>query len=500
MPEHHIPYRYNTYTDVLLAVGTAALAKSLYDLPETQIRLYAQPDGFRVQHPPGETLHGTNPFFEVRDKEDREIATANVLDRTPFGQKDAKPAWWQTTSVINTLASPAFNNAIAQAYTSEVGVQLLEGAAELKMGGQSQLLYAQASKGVSKAGPSTSQGNLAAEPEQVLALLGYQQGGTGFMRDPYTLSLIPRPHEITLAAYRGLVEGVLRGYLPKASSGKVMPTREQTVPFFTAMAYFDFVIALFGYQSEASSRSSRFGVGKVISGLDRVLYYSMGTSSAPFLIDTLAIPDWLDELSVAANVRDLVRATYGRHQDPNTVYLAVRAFAEKDPRLLVKFYRLIEPLKSGPKLTQHTLNYVMEKTGYDDLNCPEMQRVAEAIRRRTYTRFYKKQRGQKTEPPDFELLTQLRSAALNDRSLINMLSGFVGRHNLQNAWRASYGQDSESANLVYDDLQAINRLVETYGAEFVANTLLAQAMSKRPKEDENTGSEGDASTEQPATP
>ena len=512
MPEHHIPYRYNTYTDVLLAVGTATLARSLYGLPETRIELHARPDGFYVHHPPGEAAHGTNPFKEIDGKPGwgatPDLASGRVWNKANFEDHKDKPTWWDTVSVINTLASPGLNNKIAQSYTPLVGKALLQREASMKQfpalknSSRSQLLYAHASKGVNNSAPATAQSNAPMLPEQALALLGFQQGGSGFIpgnksKSKYTLCLIPRPYEITLAAYLELVDRTLRGYKPEASSGVPLPPRDQTVPFFTAMAYFKFVVALFDYRKEAKER--RFGVGKIISGLDRVVYFKQGKSSAPFLVDTLTIPDWLDELSVAANVRDLVRATYGRHQDPNTVYLAVRAFAEKDPRLLVKFYRLIEPLKSGPKLTQHTLHYVMEKTGYDALNCPEMQRVADAIRRRTYTRFYKKQRGQKTEPPDFELLTQLRSAALNDRSLINMLSGFVGRHNLQNAWRASYGQDAESANLVYEDLQVISHLIETYGAEFVANTLLAQAMSKRPKEDEDRTSEANAPTEQPAT-
>lgn len=488
MKEHHVSYRYNTYTDVLLAVGTGGLVERLYGLSATEIELHAEPDGFHVRYPAGAEVHSHNPFFEVKDKEGRETQTPNVLDRTPYGPKDPKPAWWGTTSIINTLASPTFNNTIAQRYTPELGQRLLEGEAEVKTGSMSQLLYAQASKGVNRPNLSTSQGNLSGDAEQVLALLGYQQGGAGFMRDPYTFSIIPRPREITLQGYRSLVEGFLRGYAPKASSGKTLPTREQTVPFFIAMAYFDFIIELFNYRDTDDPTGGYFdvGVGRIVAGLDRVLYYSMGTSSAPFLMDTLVIPEWLDRKSIAVNVRDVLRQTLGEHLDPNLLYLPVRAFSEEDPRHLVKFYRHYNPLRERRKLlTQEALQYVMEKTGYEDLNSTAMQRFARAVRSRTLTKLYR----EGDEPPDYELLTRLRSASLANDRLVNMLSAFVGSYNLRNARQTAVGKKPDGPNLAYEDLLEIERLIEKYGAEFIVNTLLAQAMSKR-SEDEARAADG----------
>jgi hypothetical protein len=300
---------------------------------------------------------------------------------------------------------------------------------------------------------------------------------------------VPRPKNISLQAYRNLVDGFLRGYFPRTDGGKILPTRDQTVPFFVAMAYFDFIIKLFNYREEHTGMMGGWGsggVGNVIASLDRALYFSMGTSSAPFALDTLTIPEWLDDKAVAVNVRNLIRELLSEHADPNMLYLPVRAFAERDPRPLVEFYRKYQPLAkpsngnrdSKRLLHQRTLRYVMEKTDYADLNCDEMQRFARALRSRTLTKLYG------SDQPDYNLLTKLRSASQNDDDLISMLSDFVGSYNLRNARRSAIDKYPDGPNLSYDDLQVIIGLVDKYDATFVANTLMAQAMSKRDRTEE----------------
>ena len=496
MKHHLVPYRYNTYTDALIAIGTAQLAERLYGLDANEVILRAQTSGFHIEHPETNELHDDNPFYQIRDKESREVdgGTSSIWDKTLYGANDDKPSWWKTVSVINSLATPVFNNNIAQSYTPELGFDLLQGTAEVNTGSMSQLLYAQASKGVNSTGGSTSQGNLSADAEQMLAHLGYQTGAAGFIQGDYTISIVPRPGAIRLSHLRdSFVEGFLRGYLPKTDGGKILPPRSQTVPFFIAMTYFDFIIQLFNYREEHQDLMDQFfadeqrGVGKIISSLDRVMYYSMGTSSAPFVSDSLAIPEWLDDKSLALNVRDLVRELLSEHTDPHMLYLPVRAFAESDPRPLVEFYRKYEPLRApsggnrtGKRLLhQSTLRYIMDKTGYDDLNCPEMQRFARALRSRTLTKLYRD--GQN---PDFELLTRLRSASRNKDRLVSMLSAFVGSYNLSNARHTAVGKPPDGPNLNYEDLQVIIGLINNRGAEFVANTLMAQAMSKRDQDAE----------------
>jgi hypothetical protein len=482
MNHYHIPYHYNNYTDTLLAIGTARLLERLYNLRTIDIELHEKSDGFHIIYPEISTVHNINPFNQIKDKEKREIdPLIDVWDKTAIEKNDAKPSWWSTVSTINTLASPKFNNDLANTYSLELGQDLLTGSADLKTGSKSQLLYAQASKGVNKPGLGTTQGNLKGDAEQMLALLGYQTGGAGFIRDNYTISIIPRPKEIHFSTYLNLVNEFLRPYLPKASSGKYLPTQNQTVPFFIAMAYFDFIIKLFNYFEDKLDpiKGVYGGVGDIITGLDRVMYYKMGTGSAPFVMDTLAIPDWLDRKSVAENIRDLIRAMLGKHTDPKMLYLPVRAFAERDPQPLVEFYRLYEPLEKGKRLLeQETLEYIMEKTGYEDLNSEAMHRFARALRSRTLTKLY----GASSEPPDYELLTKLRGASLHPDRLINMLSEFVGSYNLRNARLSAVGKPPEGPNLNYQDLQTIIGLIQKHGAKFIANTLMAQAMSKRPED------------------
>lgn len=491
MPKRLVPYKYNSYTDILLAAGTAHLVCTLYGFSENEVVMEATPSGIEIQHPDSTSTTESVPFQQIRDKESRDVDETKPLqwDKTRVDDDDQNPRWWTTVSVINTLARPDFNNRFAKLYTPEIGKQLLDGTADFKTRSRSQLLYAQASKGVNKSGFSsiaTSQGNISADEEQMLALLGYQVGGAGYIRDDYTISIVPRPKSVSLQGYRQLVDEFLRGYTPKASSGKPLPTREQTVPFFLAMGYFDFIIELFSYREKESGYSFFDAPGDVIAGLDRVMYFSMGTSSAPLALDTLAIPEWLDDKQVAIDVRNLVREMLGTHTDPNLLYLPVRAFAENDPRPLVKFYRQYEPMrapssnrKSKRLIRQRTLSYVMEKTRYEDLDCQAMRNIAQAIRSRTLSKLYR------DEQPDYNLLTELRSASRNPDRLVSMLSDFIGSYNLHNARQSAIDKDPDGKNLRYEDLQEVRKLIAKYDAEFVANTLMAQAMSKRSDSDSN---------------
>jgi hypothetical protein len=505
MEKRLVPYRYNSYSDVLIAAGTAELARTLYGLRRTDMRLRETPAGIEIEHPEGQETTEASPFRQIRDKESREIdESLPVWDKTLVEDDEDNPRWWTTVSVINTLGEPKvrFNNKYARAYTPKLGIQLLEGEVERPKGtakSKSKLLYAQASKGVNKnsfgRGYATSQDSVDTDGEQMLALLGYQVGAAGFIKDDYTFSIVPRPKDISLQAYRNLVDGFLRGYFPRTDGGKTLPTRDQTVPFFVAMAYFDFIIKLFDYREKhdgAMGGWTKGGVGNVIASLDRALYFSMGTSSAPFALDTLTIPEWLDDKAVAVNVRNLIRELLSEHADPNMLYLPVRAFAERDPRPLVEFYRKYQPLQkpsSGNRdskrlLHKRTLRYVMEKTDYADLNCDEMQRFARVLRLRTLSKFY-----QEGEQPDYNLLAKLKSASRNRDQLIKWLSSFIGEHNFRNERIRAKRNENPGPNLSYDDLQVIIGLVEKYDATFVANTLMAQAMSKRDQQAKQDPSE-----------
>jgi hypothetical protein len=105
-----------------------------------------------------------------------------------------------------------------------------------------------------------------------------------------------------------------------------------------------------------------------------------------------------------------------------------------------------------------------------------MNRFADAIRSRTYNKLYH------GDQPDYNLLTKLRSASRNNDQLVNMLSEFVGSYNLHNARQSAVDKQPDGKNLRYEDLQVIIGLIEKYDAKFVADTLMAQAMSKRDKE------------------
>ena len=490
--ERLIPYRYNTYTDTLVAIGSAVLIKNLYTISERDIILRATPSGFIIRYPDNEHISDRNPFIQIKDKPTRQISQhvgpGQLWDKTSV-EKGEPTEWWGTVSVINTLASPDFNNGFYNAYSSNLAESLLNGEKVSSKGSRSQLLYAQASKGVNSERLTTTQGNIKADAEQTIAHLGYLYGAAGFIRDSYTISIVPRPSlegDISLEDYRSLVS-FLRAFQPRASSEKILPAGDQTLPFFLSMMYFDFVEQLFNYlptNSESSPyiRQRHNGVGRVIGGLDRMIYYKMGTGSAPFVADSIGIPVWLNRKSAAANIRDVVRGTLGENIDPNLLYLPVRTFAEGEPRLLLAFYRQYVSLSNKKRLLeQKTIQHIMEQTQYDDLASDAMKRFARAIRSRTLTKLYRD-----GEQPDFALLTKLKSASLDSKRFINMLSEFIGSYNLRNARLMAIDKAPEGSNLSYEDLQEIIPLIDKYGSEFVANTLMAQAMSKRPDtSDEN---------------
>ena len=64
------------------------------------------------------------------------------------------------------------------------------------------------------------------------------------------------------------------------------------------------------------------------------------------------------------------------------------------------------------------------------------------------------------------------------------MSEFISSYNLRNARLRAVGNPTEGQNLSYEDLQVIIQLIEKHGAEFIANTLMAQAMSKRGEQEE----------------
>ncbi len=486
--QHLVPYRYNTYTDILIAVGNAVLIEYLYNIPRHQIVLQATTVGFSINYPDDLTINERNPFIQIKDKANREISDnislGHLWDKT-LVQKGESPDWWGTVSVINTLSSPDFNNTFYNNYSSNLGKALLDGDPVPTKGSRSQLLYAQASKGVNSTRLSSTQGNIKADAEQVVAHLGYLYGAAGFIRDNYTITVIPRPSQdgpISLENYLELVS-YLRTFQPRASSKKILPTSDQTLPFFLSMMYFEFVEKLFDYLPQGVSKfqyAKRRGVGRVIGSLDRMIYYKMGTSSAPFIADSLSIPLWLESKPTISNVRDVVRNTLGDSTDPNLLYLPVRTFTENEPRLLFEFYRQYISLSSKKRLLeQKTIGHIMDATNYNDLACDAMKNFARAIRSRTLTKLYN---NEKKEQPDFSLLTKLKSASLDSKRLVNMLSEFISSYNLRNARLKANDKTPEGANLLYEDLQEIILLIEKYGAEFVTNTLMAQAMSKRSEE------------------
>lgn len=499
MTETFVPYRHNNYTDVLVALGTAHLIATLRDFDEQEVRIVRRPGGFAIRHPESDHVSKASPFWQIKDKADREVdrKVGTVWDKTEHEDQDRRPNWWTTVSVINTLGSPRFNNRLARQYTPDLGLALLEGEGEVQTNSRSQLLYAPASKGTNASsfrGTPTRQGNLSAGAEQMIALLGYQVGAAGFIKDDYTISVVPRPENVSLAAYRTLVDEFLRGYLPRATSDKILPTSNQTLPFFLSMMYFDVIIKLFQYREEAEPMFDfDASPSEVLYGLDRATYFSMGTSSAPFRLDSLRIPSWLDEQRVPENVRDLIRELLSERVDPRLLNLPVRAFTESDPRALVEFYRSYQPMQvSGNRsskrlLERNHLSYIMEKTDYQDLDGEAMQRFAQAIRSRTLVPLYH------SEQPDFDLLTKIRAASRNEQSLISMLSEFVGSYNLRNARLTNKGKSPDGRNLSYEHLKEIRELIGTYGPVFVANTLMAQAMSKNPAS-EDVGEEAVADT------
>ena len=487
MPTRHVPYRYNNYTDVLRAIGTAQLVRVLYEHRDADVHIEAAPHGFVISHPNDDLGRDaeSNPFRQIKDKASRETDSeiGAIWDKTQYERSDDNPPWWTTISVINSLASPRFNNKLARQYTPELGLALLDGTADVKTGSRSQLLYAPASKGTNASsfrGTPTRQGNISADAEQMIALLGYQVGASGFIKDEYTITALPRPQSVTLRGYKHFVRGFFRNYFPRATSGKILPTRNQTVPFFLTMMYLESILRLFNYREEQQDDFSFMeSPAEVIAGIDRATYFSMGTSSAPFRLDSLQIPEWIDAKEPVENVRDLVRELLSERVDPRLLNLPVRAFTESDPRPLVAFYRSYQPMqvsgnRSSKRLLEHQhLSYIMAKTKYEALDCGAMQRFAKAIRSRTLTRLYHE------DQPDFDLLTKLRAASRNDDGLVSMLSKFVGDYNLRNArLSARDGKQPDGKNLRYDDLKEIIELIDDYGAPLVANTLMAQAMAK----------------------
>lgn len=115
------------------------------------------------------------------------------------------------------------------------------------------------------------------------------------------------------------------------------------------------------------------------------------------------------------------------------------------------------------------------------LEDPGFRRIAEAIRRSTVSLQYQKSHGG-------DLLYEIRYG-LGDKLLRHAqyadefaaeLSRFIQSYNEENARKAETRKQQRRTNITIDDLAAVVRLIDEYGAPTVANLLVAFGYARDP--------------------
>lgn len=256
---------------------------------------------------------------------------------------------------------------------------------------------------------------------------------------------------------------------------------------------------------QASGRFARYRgePGNHVAAIGVIYYKHLGSAHATMNLSTLALPLWMpvETLEQAQAFIELLEEHIGvirgldeSHADAYQLLLNYRDFLSG------------QDLHAFFQFTRAYSGYVMRKMAAADfpprrftiphlevlimahnrhlspiLEDPGFRRIAEAIRRSTVSLQYQKSHGG-------DLLYEIRYG-LGDKLLRHAqyadefaaeLSRFIQSYNEENARKAETRKQQRRTNITIDDLAAVVRLIDEYGAPTVANLLVAFGYARDP--------------------
>lgn len=244
--------------------------------------------------------------------------------------------------------------------------------------------------------------------------------------------------------------------------------------------------------------------GNHVAALGVIYYKHLGSAHATMNLSTLALPLWLpvettEEAQAFIELLEehigIIRRLDESHADAYQLLLDYRDFLSG--RDLQAFFRF----------TRAYSGYVMRKTAAGDfpprrfttpnlevlimahnralspiLEDPGFRRIAEAIRRSTVSLQYQKSHGgDQLYEIRYGLGDKLLRHAQYADEFVQELGRFIHAYNEENARKAETRKQQRRTNVTTDDLSAIVRLTDEYGAPTVANLLIAFGYARDPR-------------------
>jgi hypothetical protein len=314
--------------------------------------------------------------------------------------------------------------------------------------------------------------------------------------------LCPIPRDIEIDAFRQVV-GALRqiwipGGPPKLDSLAALKLAELLIRYSEEFHNADkpAVVRMFG-KSPAD----------IISGISITHYQSLGNAKAVSAISTVALPGWLtlrqpQDAAAFLDILDehqrVIRSLRDDHSDEIGLLIDYRRFLENrgehSLRRLVEFMcrygalviRVREQGRRIPQFTTENFERLLMQNApklSSILEDPGFQAVASAIRNATVNAQAHKAMNREYREIRYDLIPELRrkSSLPGNEPLIQALSDFISKYNIENARRRELGKPAPR-NVTTEELEALVRLIETGGAATVGPMLCAYASCRVPKE------------------
>lgn len=319
--------------------------------------------------------------------------------------------------------------------------------------------------------------------------------------------LCPTPADISIGALREvcveLRQAGLFGGPPKLDSLATLKLAELLIR--RSEEYHDTT-------SAAVAGISLFGKtpASIISGVSVTQYQSLGSAKAVSSMATLAIPGWFTLnasadaeafLSILTEHQRVIRSLQDDHSDEIGLLIQYRRFLELRGEssvatlidFMARYGALVLRAREQKRIIAQFSTVNLERLLMQNalkftevLNDPGFQAVADAIRRSTVSAQAQKAMNR----PDYreiryDLIPELRrkSTLPGDNPLVEALSGFISRYNVENARRRELGKPAPR-NITTEELSSLIGIIEKHHAPIVGPMLCAYGSCRVSKDNE----------------
>lgn len=258
----------------------------------------------------------------------------------------------------------------------------------------------------------------------------------------------------------------------------------------------------------------------IISGISVTHYQSLGNAKAVSAMSTIALPGWfpingandaIAFLAILDEHQRIVRSLQDDHSDEIGMLINYRRFLESrgehSATLLMDFMaafgqlvlRVREQNRKIPQFTTINLKrLLMDNGGLTGIfSDPGFISVAAAIRSATVSAQAQKAMNRSDyREIRYDLLPDLRrrSSLPGDQPLIQAVSDFISKYNVENARRRELGKPAPR-NVTTEEFASLVKLLDIHHAATVGPMLCAFGSCRVPREDEQTGDGQDINAE-----